>query len=85
MGVAWLGELQKEQSSQRTLQGLVELPAAGRPLVLWNLLVCSQRVEQSERPNRQYTWCRVLVLWEIVSKDRNYYLFSMPTVLQLSI
>ena len=36
MGEAWLGESLKEQSSQRTLQGLVELPAAGRPLVLWS-------------------------------------------------
>ena len=26
------------------------------------------------RPSRQYTWCGVLVLWEIVSKENNYHL-----------
>ena len=29
-------------------------------------LVATQKAEQSERPELQYTWCRVLMLWEIV-------------------
>ena len=32
----------------------------------------------SKRPDLQYTWCGVLVLWEIVSKDNNYHLISYP-------
>ena len=50
---------------------------------LWcDLLVCSKSAKQSERHYRQYTWC--WVLWEIISKEKNYHLISTPTVLQLS-
>ena len=42
---------------------------------LWcGLLVCLICGKQSKRPSRQYTWCLVLVLWEIVSKKNNYHL-----------
>ena len=78
MGEEWLEAWLREQPSLRTLKGLVYLPADERPLVSLNLLVYSQMAEQSERPDCQYTWCGVLVLWEIVSKDKNYHLFSRP-------
>ena len=82
-GVA--GRVAEGATQPEDAEGPGLLPADERPLVSLNLLVYSQMAEQSERPYRQYTWCGVLVLWEIVSKDKNYHLFSTPTVLQLSI
>ena len=53
---------------------------------LWcGLLVCSISAKQSERHYRQYTWC--WVLWEIVSKEKNYHLIHThrPTAKHINI
>ena len=68
-------------SSQTWKQCHWLLQAAGTPHALQDQLVATQKVEQSERPEDQDTWCEMLMLWEIVNKDKNYDLFSMPTTL----
>ena len=49
-------------------------------VVCWFALKSGQ---QSERHSRQYTWC--WVLWEIVSKEKNYHLIHShrPTAKQV--
>ena len=55
------------------LQSLVELPAVLKTSLWCGLLVCSIEVpSKASDTDLQYTWC--WVLWEIVSKEKNYHL-----------
>ena len=73
-GEVWLRGWLWVLPCQRKKRSLPLLLAGERIFFLRYPLACSRRAWQSERPSRQYTWCVVLVLWEIVSKKNNYHL-----------